>query len=153
MSATYRDLGRSLGTSVRRSGALVAAAALVALALPGCGVEREDDAPQPLADVPASDAPASSVEDDPAAAYAAWVDAWCDLDTTMTREEIIDLMGEPSGEYTVSDGGEPQLWWAQDQYDFRAYLDVDGSVLELIGDYDALSAEDRALLPCPELRG
>ena len=61
-------------------------------------------------------------------------------------------MGRPSGEYTVSDGGEPQLWWAQDQYDFRVYLDVDGSVLELVGDYDALSEEDRALLPCPELR-
>ena len=42
--------------------------------------------------------------------------------------------------------------WAQDQYDFRVYLDVDGSVLELVGDYDALGADDRALLPCPELR-
>lgn len=81
-----------------------------------------------------------------------WVEAWCDLDPSMTREELIAAMGEPSGEYTVSDGGEPQLWWAQDQYDFRAYLDVDGSVLELVGDYDALSEADRALLPCPELR-
>lgn len=81
-----------------------------------------------------------------------WVESWCDLDPSMTREELIAAMGEPSGEYTVSDGGEPQLWWAQDQYDFRAYLDVDGSVLELVGDYDALSEADRALLPCPELR-
>jgi len=83
---------------------------------------------------------------------ARWVDAWCDLDPDMSRDQIVALMGEPSGEYTVADGGEPQLWWAQDQYDFRAYLDVDGSVLELVGDYDALSAADRALLPCPELR-
>jgi hypothetical protein len=81
-----------------------------------------------------------------------WLAAWCRLDPSMTRAEIIELMGEPSGEYTVSDGGEPQLWWAKDQYDFRVYLDVDGSVLELVGDYDALSADDRALLPCPELR-
>lgn len=81
-----------------------------------------------------------------------WVEAWCGLDPSMTREELVAAMGEPSGEYTVSDGGEPQLWWAQDQYDFRAYLDVDGSVLELVGDYDALSEDDRALLPCPELR-
>lgn len=83
---------------------------------------------------------------------AQWVEAWCDLKPSMTREELIAAMGEPSGEYTVTDGGEPQLWWAQDQYDFRAYLDIDGSVLELVGDYDALSEDDRALLPCPELR-
>ncbi len=83
---------------------------------------------------------------------ARWVDAWCDLDPDMSREEIVALMGAPSGEYTVADGGEPQLWWARDQYDFRVYLDVDGSVLELIGDYDALGADDKALLPCPELR-
>jgi hypothetical protein len=83
---------------------------------------------------------------------ARWVAAWCSLSPRMTRDEIVALMGEPSGEYTVSDGGEPQLWWAQDQYDFRVYLDVDDSVLELVGDYDALGAEDRALLPCPELR-
>jgi hypothetical protein len=85
-------------------------------------------------------------------AVATWLDAWCRLDPSMSREQIIELMGEPSGEYTVADGGEPQLWWARDQYDFRVYLDVDGSVLELVGDYDALSAADRALLPCPELR-
>ena len=81
-----------------------------------------------------------------------WVDAWCDLDPTMTRAAIIQEMGPPSGEYTVADGGEPQLWWALDQYDFRVYLDVDGSVLDLVGDYDALSEADRAVLTCPELR-
>jgi hypothetical protein len=83
---------------------------------------------------------------------ARWVAAWCSLSPDQTREQVVALMGEPSGEYTVSDGGEPQLWWAKDQYDFRVYLDVDGSILEIVGDYDALSADDRALLPCPELR-
>ena len=81
-----------------------------------------------------------------------WVAAWCSLSPQMTRDEIVALMGEPSGEYTVSDSGEPQLWWAQDQYDFRVYLDVDDSVLELVGDYDALGTDDKALLACPELR-
>lgn len=85
---------------------------------------------------------------------ARWLAAWCSLSPDQTRDQVIGLMGEPSGEYTVADGGEPQLWWAQHQYDFRVYLDpVDpASVLELVGDYDRLSAEDRALLPCPELR-
>lgn len=86
---------------------------------------------------------------------ARWVAAWCGLSPDQTRVEIIAAMGEPSGEYTVADGGEPQLWWAQDQYDFRVYLDPvdpDGAVLELVGDYDALSVEDRAVLTCPELR-
>lgn len=84
---------------------------------------------------------------------ARWVARWCRLSPDQTRDQVVALMGEPSGEYTVADGGEPQLWWAQDQYDFRVYLDpVDDSILELVGDYDALGADDRALLSCPELR-
>ena len=81
-----------------------------------------------------------------------WVKAWCDLEPTMTTDQIVDLMGEPSGEYTVSNGGEPQLYWARREYDFRVYFDVRGTVLDLVGDYDELSAADRELLPCPELR-
>ena len=70
----------------------------------------------------------------------------------MDRDEVVEPMGEPSGEYTVDNGGEPQLWWADYQYDFRAYLDIDGTVLDLVGDYDRLSAADREQLSCPELR-
>ncbi|WP_460810042.1 hypothetical protein [Nocardioides salsibiostraticola] len=81
-----------------------------------------------------------------------WVNAWCDLEPAMTTDQIVDLMGEPSGEYTVSNGGEPQLYWARREYDFRVYLDAQGTVLDLVGDYDELSAADRDLLPCPELR-
>lgn len=86
-------------------------------------------------------------------APARWLRAWCELEVGTTPEEVTAAMGDPSGEYTVADGGEPQLWWAADQYDFRAYLDpVAGTVTELVGDYDALSAADRELLDCPELR-
>lgn len=81
------------------------------------------------------------------------VGAWCDLELGESRADVVATMGEPSGEYTVSDGGEPQVYWAADQYDFRAYLDpVDGTVTDLVGDYDALSAADRERLDCPELR-
>ncbi len=96
---------------------------------------------------------------DPAALAGAdpdrWMTAWCDLATGQPRAEVVEAMGEPSGVYTVADGGEPQLWWALRQYDFRAYLDGDGAgarVLDLVGDYDALSAADRGRLRCPELR-
>lgn len=86
-------------------------------------------------------------------ASAQWVDVWCDLELGSTRADVVSAMGDPSGEYTVSDGGEPQVYWAADQYDFRAYLDpVDGTVTDLVGDYDALSAADRDRLDCPELR-
>lgn len=81
-----------------------------------------------------------------------WLGAWCSLAVGMDRKDVVELMGEPSGEYTVDNGGEPQLWWARAPYDFRAYLDVDGSVLELVGDYDGLSAADRDGLTCLELR-
>lgn len=82
-----------------------------------------------------------------------WLRAWCGLELGATPKEVVAAMGEPSGEYTVSDGGEPQLWWTADQYDFRAYLDpADDTVTDLVGDYDALSASDRERLACPELR-
>ncbi len=83
---------------------------------------------------------------------ARWVSGWCDLSLGMTRAEVAAVMGPPSGEYTISNGGEPQLYWASRQYDFRAYLDLDDTVLDLVGDYDALSEGDRRLLACPEMR-
>lgn len=89
---------------------------------------------------------------DGGAEAARWVKRWCNLAVGMDRDEVIGLMGPPSGEYTVDNGGEPQLWWADRQYDFRAYLDLDGRVLDLVGDYDRLGAADRRNLDCPELR-
>jgi hypothetical protein len=83
---------------------------------------------------------------------ARWVARWCDLALDMDRDQVIALMGPPSGEYTVADGGEPQLWWANRQYDFRVYLGASGTLLDLVGDYDRLSVGDRRLLDCPELR-
>ncbi len=96
----------------------------------------------------ADTSPRSSGGSDPAQ----WVASWCDLAVGMGRDEVIGRMGEPSGEYTVANGGEPQLWWANRQYDFRAYLDPQGRVLDLVGDYDRLSAADLNLLDCAELR-
>ena len=84
---------------------------------------------------------------------ARWVNEWCGLTSLDTREEIIDAMGEPSGIYTVDDGGDPQIYWVKEPYDFRAFFDpVGGGVTDLVGDYDGLSAADRAQLICPELR-
>ena len=81
-----------------------------------------------------------------------WLAGWCDLELGMEREAVVAVMGAPSGEYTVSNGGEPQLYWAQRQYDFRAYLDLNEHVIDLVGDYDALSEANRSRLSCPELR-
>ena len=84
-----------------------------------------------------------------------WLDVWCDLELTMSPSELTELMGEPSGTYTIANGGEPQLYWTRDQYDFRAYLDTDppnGQAIDLVGDYDRLTAAERDGLTCPELR-
>ena len=84
-----------------------------------------------------------------------WLDVWCDLELSMSPQQLTDLMGEASGTYTIANGGEPQLYWARDQYDFRAYLDTDpptGRTIDLVGDYDRLTASERAGLTCPELR-
>ncbi|MAS54132.1 MAG: hypothetical protein CMJ44_05845 [Pimelobacter sp.] len=84
-----------------------------------------------------------------------WLTVWCDLELEMSPSELTDLMGAPSGTYTIADGGEPQLYWTQDQYDFRAYLDTDppeGRAIDLVGDYDRLTSAERSGLTCPELR-
>ena len=84
-----------------------------------------------------------------------WVERWCDLRTGMDRGELEELMGPASGTYSLLDGGEPQVYWTDRQYDFRAYLTEvtpAGTAVDLVGDYDALSSEDREVLDCPELR-
>ena len=81
-----------------------------------------------------------------------WLAGWCEVDLGMDRATLVAVMGAPSGDYTVTDGGEPQLYWTHRQYDFRAYLDAAGRAIDLVGDYDALSADDRGRLGCPELR-
>jgi hypothetical protein len=73
----------------------------------------------------------------------------------MDRGELEELMGPASGTYSLLDGGEPQVYWTDRQYDFRAYLTEvtpAGTALDLVGDYDALSSTDREQLDCPELR-
>lgn len=84
-----------------------------------------------------------------------WVERWCDLRTGMDRGQLEALMGPASGTYSLLDGGEPQVYWTERQYDFRAYLTevtLAGTAVDLVGDYDALSSEDREVLDCPELR-
>ncbi|QWC85284.1 hypothetical protein KLP28_00355 [Nocardioidaceae bacterium] len=84
---------------------------------------------------------------------ARWVEAWCDLTVLDSRADIVAAMGDAYGEYTVSDGGDPQLYWAKDPYEFRVFFDPQSdAVLDMIGDYDALSAQEQAELTCPELR-
>ncbi len=105
--------------------------------------------------VPRTDANESTGGPEGASGPERWLDAWCDTELDMTPAELTELMGEASGTYTIANGGEPQLYWTLDQYDFRAYLDVDppnGRTLDLVGDYDRLSATERAGLTCPELR-
>ncbi|WP_300405989.1 hypothetical protein [Nocardioides sp.] len=95
--------------------------------------------------------PAEADSDDPRR----WLAVWCDLELEMSPSELIGLMGAASGTYTIADGGEPQLYWTQDQYDFRAYLDTDppdGRTIDLVGDYDRLTTAERVGLTCPELR-
>lgn len=89
------------------------------------------------------------------AATRRWVERWCDLEPGMDRGTLEELMGPASGTYSLVDGGEPQVYWTDRQYDFRAYLTEvtpAGTALELVGDYDALEARDREVLDCPELR-
>jgi len=127
---------------------------------------------------------AADAGEEPVASYTAWLDALAghdvesayarhapELTIELRQRAIVEdraelgnpcagfvalLWEDPTFDSEIVDIGEPQMWWARDQYDFRVCLDVDGSELklglELIGDHDALNAEDRGEPTCPELR-
>lgn len=117
----------------------------------GCGESGEGDSPG--SDDFAFTAPATypdgsevSSEDE-----ARWLDTWCTLDGTMDRDEVIELMGEPTSEFEAS-MGTPQSQWETHTYHYTAFYGNDGSVDQLYINQLEIEPDEAALVECPLVR-
>jgi hypothetical protein len=56
-----------------------------------------------------------------------WAKVWCDVDGSMTREDAIELMGQPSREFDASDG-QPQSQWDTGSFGYTLFYDNTGHI-------------------------
>ncbi len=76
----------------------------------------------------------------------AWPAKWCQAQPGITKEELVALMGQPTG---TSD---EHMSWSAHQYQFNAFLDSTGRVRQLDINRHSLSAAEKAALPCSDVR-
>lgn len=67
-------------------------------------------------------------QEDAAGDAAHWADVWCDVDGTMTRDDVIELMGDPTSEYDAESGFQPQSQWDAGPFDYTVFYDGTGLV-------------------------
>ncbi|WP_322937864.1 nuclear transport factor 2 family protein [Nocardioides bizhenqiangii] len=96
----------------------------------------------------ASDGETELSEEEAQATADGWLASWCSVQTGMSRDEAIALMGEPTSELGIEDDADPQLHWSLGAYDFTVFLDTDDIVTSFGGNYDSLGESDLAQLPC-----
>lgn len=94
------------------------------------------------------DASGGASEEEIAAQTAQWVENWCDVQPGQTREEAIEIMGEPTGEFTAADDATPQINYEMGPYSFTVFLDTDAVVDGFYANYDSLGDSDLAKMPC-----
>lgn len=75
-----------------------------------------------------------------------WPDAWCSVQPGVRRDELVDAMGEPTSETPES------LSWDGFNYQFNAFLNVNGSVRQMDINTIMLSEREIAELPCDDIR-
>lgn len=127
--------------------------AVLAMGAGGCGDDGPSDeqvsaaVEKALTDTTSSDDAAAIGED----TVAAWLDGWCKLSKGMKRDRAVEVMGEPTTEYSATEAA-PQLNWETGAYHFTAFMDTDGVLGQLQANYEQLGATDRAKLKCPEMR-
>ena len=78
-----------------------------------------------------------------------WPEKWCQVRPGMTKDEVVEIMGEPTDEY---EGTNPQVSYDAYEYGFTAFFGVDGTVRQLDINTIDLSEEQIAAIPCEETR-
>ena len=76
----------------------------------------------------------------------AWPGKWCQAQPGNTREEIIAIMGPPTGSSATT------MMWSAHQYQFNAFLDAGGKVQQLDINTHSLSPAEQAALKCEPIR-
>ena len=70
---------------------------------------------------------------------------WCQVQPGMTKDEVIEIMGEPTGQFA---GTNPQLNYDAFEYGFTAFFGVDGTVRQLDANTINLTPEQVEAIPC-----
>ena len=60
-----------------------------------------------------------------------WASKWCRVQPGMDANEARKVMGPPTGVQTGAEGGDPNLAWEGFDYQFLAFLDIDGKIKSL----------------------
>jgi hypothetical protein len=75
-----------------------------------------------------------------------WPVKWCQAQPGNTREEIVAIMGVPTGTSPTT------MMWSAHQYQFNAFFDAKGTVEQLDVNTYSLSAAEKAALKCETIR-
>lgn len=79
-----------------------------------------------------------------------WIQHWCDVRVTMTTNEAVALMGEPTRQRL--DGPNPYLQWDHAEYQFNAFLGADGRVRQLDTNTVQLTDQQQRDIGCGQSR-
>jgi len=82
----------------------------------------------------------------PRAVADSWSAKWCQAVPGNTKEQLIGIMGAPTGTTDTT------LMWSAYQYQFNAFLDPDGTVNQLDNNVHSLSEAEQAALTCAPVR-
>jgi outer membrane protein assembly factor BamE (lipoprotein component of BamABCDE complex) len=82
----------------------------------------------------------------PQSGAAAWPAKWCEAAPGNTKEEIVAIMGPPSGTSPTT------MTWSDNHYRFFAFLGSDGRIKQLDINTASLSAAEQAALKCATIR-
>jgi hypothetical protein len=76
----------------------------------------------------------------------AWPVKWCQAQPGNTKDEVVAIMGPPTGSSPTT------MSWSAHQYQFNAFLDSTGHVAQLDVNTHSLSAAEQAALTCEKVR-
>jgi len=81
-----------------------------------------------------------------------WADVWCGLNGSMTRDDVIAAMGQPTQEFDASQGT-PQSQWDAGDFHYTAFYGSDGRLNQAY--VNPLEIEQAGIpnpFPCPLVR-
>jgi hypothetical protein len=77
---------------------------------------------------------------------AQWPEKWCSVQPGATRDDLVEVMGQPTSET------EESLSWSAFNYQFNAFLDVQGHIRQMDINTIMLSQAEQSALECDETR-
>jgi len=122
---------------------------LVASLVGGCGSDSSGGSEDfQFEDTSATHIDGSAVTDEE---MQQWADNWCDLDGSMTRDNVIAIMGEPTSEYDATEGT-PQSQYDRGEWNYTVFYGSDGYVDQLYINSLQIPKDEVADVGCPLVR-